>query len=134
MTGKSKGLVVAPNEVFMDERLSKIQIRVLLCIISFRDHKTTKPLCPKRETILARLGGSYCPTVLSRATRGLEKLGWLTKIGKGGFSKSTTYEYHVPDHLLTVTESVTVSPDKTVSEKLKVLTTAALLNDRHHYK
>ena len=69
--------VFAPNEVFQDGRLSKIQLRILLCLWSFRDHKTSKPIYPKRKTISERVG--YDERVVSRTTAELEALGWITK-------------------------------------------------------
>ncbi len=89
---------MVPIEVCMDSRLSKMQIRVLITLLSFRN-KDTNLVWPKREKIAERCG--YEITVISRVTRQLVDLGWIQKTGKGGFSKSTEYRITVPE-LVTV--------------------------------
>jgi hypothetical protein len=96
----------------MDSRLSKMQIRVLITLLSFRA-KNTDTVWPKREQISKRCG--YEVTVISRVTKQLTSLGWLEKVGKGGFSKSTEYRITVP-------ELVTVDIDETVTEPVTVNT------------
>ncbi|QTR47484.1 hypothetical protein J9253_05995 [Thiothrix litoralis] len=99
-----------PNEVFQDDRLSKIQLRVLLALFSFRDNKSSNTIHPKRDTLIARIG-SYSTEVISRTTSQLVELGWLSKAeNNGGFSRSAIYKLHVPELLLkTVTDSDTVT-------------------------
>lgn len=96
---------IAPIEICLDDRLTKMQIKVLLALLSFRS-KNTDTVWPKRETLSERCG--YCPAVISRVTTQLVALGWLEKVGGGGYSKSCVYRITVPD-LKTVTESVTVT-------------------------
>ncbi len=105
----SGDFVLAPNAILRDERLSKIQLKVLLTLFSFRDNKTTKPVCAMRETIAARCG--YSVRVITRATSDLEQLGWLTKTGNGGRSSPCLYELHAPE---TVPESDEVYEPETV--------------------
>jgi len=65
---------------------------------------------PSREKLSGRCGMPV--TRISQTTSELVDLGWLTKTGKGGFSKSTRYQITAPN-LVTVTNSVTVT--KTVT-------------------
>lgn len=112
----SGDFLLAPNAILRDERLSKIQLKVLLTLFSFRDNKTTKPVCAMRETIAARCG--YSVRVITRATSDLEQLGWLTKTGNGGRSSPCLYELHAPE---TVPESDEVCDAETVPESVRVL-------------
>jgi len=101
---------IVPIEACQDSRLGKMQLRVLIALLSFRA-KNTDIVWPSREQISSRCG--YNKIVITRVTTQLVKLGWLVKVGKGGFSKSCKYQITVPnlvavDGAETVTNSVTV--------------------------
>lgn len=96
---------IVPVEVCMDSRLTKMQLRVLIALLSFRN-KNTDTVWPKREQIALKCG--YAITVISRVTTQLVELGWLEKVGKGGFSKSSEYRITVPN-LVTVDGATTVT-------------------------
>ena len=100
---------ITPIEVIQDQRLTKRQIKVLIALLSFRG-KNTNTVWPSREKLSQRC--NLPVTRISQTTSELVDLGWLTKDGKGGFSKSTRYQITVPN-LVTVTKSVTVT--KTVT-------------------
>lgn len=108
---------IVPVEVCMDGRLSKMQIRVLVALLSFRA-KNTDTVWPKRSQIAERCG--YDERVITRVTTQLVKLGWLEKVGKGGFSKSCEYRITVPEFEEvprgTVTDSVAVEDEKEVPD------------------
>lgn len=110
---------IAPIEICLDDRLTKMQIKVLLALLSFRA-KNTDVVWPKRETLSARCG--YCPSVISRVTSQLVELGWLQKVGGGGYSKSCEYRITVPS-LETVTNSETVTESVTVTEPVTTTVT-----------
>ena len=103
-----------PVEIFMDDRLSKTDIRVLGAIMSWRNKDTN--LChPSREQISERCGLSA--SKISTATTHLSELGWLEKSGNGGRSMRCIYKFRVPDlSLLTVPELGTVPESVTVPE------------------
>ena len=70
-----------PIEAFMDDRLTKTDLRVLGAILSWRNKNTN--LCwPKREQIAERCNLSVFK--ISTSTTHLVELGWLKKEGKGG--------------------------------------------------
>lgn len=94
---------ILPIEVFLDKRLTLEQVRVLGALFSFRG-KDTNVVWPSRRQIAERCGMHL--SNISTATSALEKLGWLTKDGKGGHSKATRYAITVPT---TVADSATVS-------------------------
>ena len=102
----SPPFAIVPVEVCLDDRLTKMQLRVLIALLSFRA-KGSDVVWPKRSKISERCG--YKENVISRVTTDLCKLGWLEKSGKGGFSSSCNYR-------LTVPESVRVTEPKTVPE------------------
>ncbi|MBI5922033.1 MAG: helix-turn-helix domain-containing protein [Betaproteobacteria bacterium] len=91
-----------PIEVFLDKRITLEQLRVLGALFSFRG-KDSNTVFPSRKAIAKRCGMHQ--SNISTATTALERLGWLTKIGKGGFSKATRYTITVPE---TVADSATV--------------------------
>lgn len=107
-------ITIMPIAVLLDHRLTLIQTRVLGAIFSFRN-KDTGVASIKRETIAIRCG--YSNRTISEATTQLERLGWLVKNGKGGFSKASEFRVTVPD-LGTVPEAGTVpgSPSTTVPD------------------
>ncbi|MGZ8173619.1 MULTISPECIES: helix-turn-helix domain-containing protein [Methylobacter] len=96
---------IVPVEVFMDDRLTKTDLRVLGAILSWRD-KTTNLCWPKRELIATRCNLPLCK--ISTATTRLVSLGWLKKEGNGGRSRSAQYILLIPTLTAkTLTESVT---------------------------
>jgi hypothetical protein len=101
-----------PVEAFLDDRLSKTELRVLGAILSFVDKKTG--MCwPKREQIAERCGLSL--PKISTATSSLVGLGWLQKEGDGGRSRSTNYKVLTPVLIpKTVPDSGTVPKTETV--------------------
>jgi Helix-turn-helix domain len=105
-------ITIMPISVLLDHRLTLIQTRVLAAIFSFRN-KETGMASIKRETIAIRCG--YSNRTISEATTQLERLGWLVKSGKGGFSKASEFRVTVPD-LGTVLESETVPDVGTVPD------------------
>lgn len=115
---------IMPVEIFMDDRLTKTDMRVLGSIMSWRNKDTN--LChPSREQISERCGLSE--SKISTATTRLVELGWLKKTGNGGRSMRCTYQFCVPDlsiktvpEIETVTESETV-PDLDTVPKLETV-------------
>jgi hypothetical protein len=103
---------IVPSEASLDSRLTLMQLRVLIAILSWR-RKNTDSVCVRREQIAERC--NYEPQTISKVTTQLVGLGWLEKIGKGGFSKACEYRVTVPD-LGTVDESDAVSEPGTVPE------------------
>ncbi len=102
-----------PVEVFMDDRLTKIELRVLGAILSFRNRDTNLSR-PTREQIGERCG--YNDRTISKATTSLVGKGWLRKAGKGGAGVATAYQFVVPDLQKTVSDADTVTNGQTVSE------------------
>lgn len=98
-----------PIQAIQDSRLSKVQLRVLLAILSFSNNSEGK-VWPKRQSLVDLCG--YSTSMISTATSQLVKLGWVQKSGKGGFSQSCHYVVTVPD-LQTVCESQTVCEPRT---------------------
>ena len=87
-------IAVIPMEVVQDKRLTLEQTRVLIALFSFRN-KVTNTVWPSRKAISERTG--MHPSNISSATTGLACLGWLTKEGAGGFSRSSRYTLVVPE-------------------------------------
>ena len=109
---------VVPIEVIQDRRLTLEQTRVLIALFSFRN-KVTNTVWPSRSAIAERTG--MHPSNISSATTALVALGWLTKDGLGGHSKSTRYTLCVPTieapkQRTTVAHSATVAEQATVAE------------------
>ena len=102
-----------PIEAFLDDRLSKTDLRVLGAIISFADKKG---VCwPRREQISERCGLPV--QKISYATTRLIDFGWLKKEGNGGCSRSANYYVLKPDLISIVPESGTfIVPDLIVPE------------------
>ncbi len=105
-----------PIEAIMDNRLTPTQFKVLVAIISFKNAKTGQ-LNPSRKLISDRCG--IRETRISETTKELEKLGWIKKDGKGGFSKSCHYHITIPN-LGTVPTPETV-PDSGTVDKPKTV-------------
>jgi len=108
---------IVPVEAAMDHRLTAIQLRVLIAILSFRN-KNTNIAFPSRAKLAERCG--YSEATISRATSALVELGWLRKVGKGGRGKAVEYEVTVPD-IETVTDAETVADPETVSDPVTIL-------------
>lgn len=108
---------VVPIEVIQDKRLTLEQTRVLVALFSFRN-KVTNTVWPSRAAIAERTG--MHTSNISSATTALVALGWLTKEGLGGHSKSTRYTLCVPaieapKRRTTVAHSATVAESATVA-------------------
>jgi hypothetical protein len=118
---------MVPLAAIADNRLSKMQLRVLAVICSFRD-RDDDTVRVRRSKIIERCGGSYKAEVISRVTTQLVKLGWIEKVGNGGFSRPSEYRILIPETVTesvtveetTVTESVTVDSQTTVTEPVTV--------------
>jgi len=94
---------IMPIEAFLDDRLSKTDLRVLGAIISFADKKG---VCwPRREQISERCGLPV--QKISYSTTRLIDFGWLKKEGNGGCSRSANYYVLKPDLISIVPESGT---------------------------
>ena len=106
---KESEFSVVPLEVVQDRRLTLEQTRVLIALFSFRN-KATNTVWPSRAAIAERTG--MHPANISAATSALVKLGWLEKVGKGGFSKSACYTLKLPT---TVADQATVVDSATVA-------------------
>ena len=99
---------MVPIQVWADKRLTLEQLRVLGALLSFCG--PDRQCFPSRDEISKRSGVHVAN--VSAATTVLEHLGWLTKAGKGGFSKANRYSIHIPETLAqqaTVAESATVA-------------------------
>jgi hypothetical protein len=107
---------IMPIEAFIDDRLSKTDLRVLGAIVSYSNKKTG--ICwPKREQIAERCGLPLCK--ISTSTTRLVYLGWLSKEGDGGRSRSVSYRVLTPVLASkTVTDSVTVTKTETVTDSV----------------
>ena len=88
-------LSIVPIEVVEDRRLTLEQMRVLLALFAFRNDKNRNLVWPGRG-LLAEMTGMHVSNI-SSATTSLAALGWLTKKGLGGYSKSTSYTLCWPD-------------------------------------
>ncbi len=84
---------VLPIEVALDPRLTKRQIKVLIALFSFMSNQSST-VWPSRDKLAERCG--LRPTRISEVTTELAGLGWLSKEGKGGFSKASKYTITVP--------------------------------------
>lgn len=102
-----------PVEVIQDKRLTFEQTRVLIALFSFRG-KNTNTVWPSREAISQRCRMHI--SNISKATKALEDLGWLIKVGTGGFSKSTRYTIEVPEKIVAESATVAQSATQTVAE------------------
>lgn len=73
-----------PLDALRDRRLTLEQLRVLAALFAFKP-KDSDTAFPGRQKI-AELIGMH-PANISTATSALERLGWLTKHGKGGIRR-----------------------------------------------
>ena len=110
---------LVPIEVIKDKRLTFEQTRVLIGLFSFRN-KNTDVCWPSRAALSERTGLHV--SNISSATSALEKLGWLTKQGRGGYSKASVYTITTPDLDLiqpqkSIAEQATVAQSATVAEQ-----------------
>ena len=106
-----------PAEAALDQRLTQMQPRVLIAILTFR-RKNSDSVVVGREAISRRCG--YNPETISKVTSQLVNHGWLEKIEKGGQSRASEYCVVVPDLGFdpdeeTVSELDTVPPQPTLS-------------------
>lgn len=108
---------VVPIEVWRDKRLTLEQMRVLGVLFSFKG-KTTNVVWPSRAEIAARCGMNVCN--ISTATTALERLGWLTKAGKGGYSRATRYTITVPELAKVETVACSATVADSVSSDTKI--------------
>lgn len=90
--------VCLPIDAVKDRRLKLESLKVLLALALHAD-KDGK--CFPGRTLLAELTGIH-PVNVSKATRSLVKLGWLTKAQRNG--KSSIYCLKAPGNLSTETE------------------------------
>ncbi len=109
---------MVPVEVCADDRLSKMQIKVLIALCSFRNAEHND-VWPHRATLKDRCG--YSERTISRVTTQLCQLGWLAKAGRGGHGKPCRYRITVPPQATTsagetVPDSGTVAESETVAE------------------
>lgn len=77
-----------PQAALLDDRLNKMDLRVLLSLATWRQ-RAHSVVWPTRHEIAARCGIHV--SNVSRTTARLEQYGWLKKEGGGGCSRPTTY-------------------------------------------
>ena len=113
--GYSKNFIALPKEALSDDRLNFRDLRILLAIISVvswkdQKNKANPRVTTKREVIAERSGISLA--AVTTHTARLQKFGWLSKSGNGGFSRPATYELLIPEipHKLSP-QSINTSPD-----------------------
>lgn len=87
---KQNPFSLIPYQVFLDDRISKTELRVLGAILSFGDGNTSQ-FYLSLEQISERCGLPH--KKISRAITGLSSLGWIKKTGKGGNSSHCLYEF-----------------------------------------
>lgn len=125
-----------PLVVLKDERLTKIQLKVLWTLYSFVNHKKPdQKLFPKRGTIGERCG--YSEQTVSKATKDLEGLGWLVKANNsGGRSRGAVYYLRVPSHLAEAGQATKspLEPPQTLSESAQVSEAKTLSNSERVFK
>lgn len=92
---------VFPMSILLDDRLSKIQLKVLIALFSFKSGRLDgdAEVYPKRSSIVDRCG--YDEKTISTATTALQKLGWITKKrNAGGCSSPAYYVLHTTNNQL----------------------------------
>lgn len=111
--GRAPGFAVVPMEMARDRRLKARHHAVLLALYLHYNAKTNKPVYPSRRR-LSELTGLHLSTV-SAVTSELVALGWITKSGKGGFSKSSQYSLNIVPTFRPVATDASVTPQVTLS-------------------
>lgn len=107
----SAPFAIVPIDAARDHRLTAMQYRVLIAILSFRN-RNSDTCYPSREKLAQRTG--YSIANISKVTGALVNLGWLEKDGKGGRSSTTIYRVKVPEFLR---KSKPVVPPTRLSEE-----------------
>jgi hypothetical protein len=105
---------IVPIEALKDTRLTLRDLRVLIALHAFKDQAGR---CWPSRGLLAALTGLPERRITNVTTR-LAVLGWLSKEGNGGRSRSCRYRLGIPK---TVIRTVTVSAQETVTEPVTVL-------------
>lgn len=85
---KREPFTTLPLGALLDDRLNKIDLRVLLALASWRMRQHSV-VWPTRQEIADRCGIHV--SNVSRTTARLERYGWVKKHGGGGCSRPTTY-------------------------------------------
>ncbi len=91
---------VVPIQINLDPRLTFRDVKVLIALLSFRNGKSDETVWPTRRALSERC--NLPEQRISAVTTRLVSLGWLTKTGKGGFSRSTRYDVTIPGRILTL--------------------------------
>jgi len=104
---------ILPIEVLRDTRLTLRDLRVLIALHAFKDQAGR---CWPSRGLLAALTGLPERRITNVTTR-LAAIGWLSKEGNGGRSRSCRYRLGIPK---TVTRTVTVLAQETVTEPVTV--------------
>jgi len=113
--GYSTNFIALPKEAFYDRRLNFRDLRVLLSLISFVNKKDQKninapSITVRREKIAERAEISVA--AVTNHTARLQKFGYLSKSGNGGYSRPATYELLIPEiPNKSLNESLDTSPD-----------------------
>ena len=123
--------IMAPIEIITDPRLTFMQTKVLMALLSFRG-KNTNLVWPKRKTLCDLLG--YTESNISKVTKQLVDLGWLEKEGNGGRSMSAKYLIIVPSFQETVSNLDMVAKQETVSNLDRVAKQETVSNLDRVYK
>lgn len=95
-----------PTAALMDARLSRLDLRVLLALSSFRNSEHSA-VWPSRASVALRAGVHI--TSVSKSTARLERFGWIKKEGGGGFCQPATY-------ILCVAQGVVPDDERTQRE------------------
>ena len=93
--------IVAPIEIILDRELTKIELRILLAIISLQKlfPSPSNPELPNLEDVTNRVGHKKVAMV-EQAILGLKNKGWVTEHRQTGSVPHFVYQYHVPDRLM----------------------------------
>lgn len=108
MATSDEKFAMIPLDALRDRRLTLELLRVLGALHSFRKSRGDCEVFPSRDAIADRCG--IHPANISTATTALERLGWLSKVGKGGHSKASRY---ILNPSCTVADSATVNGSPT---------------------
>lgn len=114
MAPKQEPFAIVPWKVAADGRLTSRELRVLIALLSFRA-RNTGLFFATREQIGERCG--MRPGRVSTTTSSLADKGYIVKLGKGGRSMATRYEFTLPaDVGETVPKVETVPKAETVPD------------------